>query len=51
MNVGSHLAKHLTSAIPGIYDVYVSIPLRIERMLRKSEPSAGRARMRDAEVA
>jgi hypothetical protein len=51
MNVGSHLAKHLTTAIPGIYDVYVAIPLRIERMMKKSEASPSRARMRDAEVA
>jgi hypothetical protein len=30
-----HLTRSLTSAIPSVYDVYVAVPLRIERALKK----------------
>jgi hypothetical protein len=33
----AHGARTLTVAGPALYDVYVSIPLRVERMLRKEE--------------
>ena len=29
------VARSLTSAVPSVYDVYVAIPLRIERTLKK----------------
>ncbi len=47
MTIAAHLAKYLTSAIPSIYDVYVALPLRIERMIRKADPVS----IDDAEVA
>jgi len=47
MTIAAHLAKYLTTAIPGIYDVYVALPLRIERMVRKTDSVT----MNDAEVA
>jgi hypothetical protein len=33
----AHGARTLTAAGPSLYDVYVSIPLRVERMLRREE--------------
>jgi hypothetical protein len=33
----AHGARTLTVAGPSLYDVYVSIPLRVERMLRREE--------------
>jgi hypothetical protein len=35
----AHGARTLTLAGPSLYDVYVSIPLRVERMLRKDDGS------------
>jgi hypothetical protein len=40
-----HAASALAGALPGAYDVYVAIPLRLERMLREG---GGRARRRPA---
>jgi hypothetical protein len=34
----AHGMRFLTLAAPNVYDVYVAIPLRIERMLRADEP-------------
>ncbi|MFQ5416885.1 MAG: hypothetical protein ACE5FL_07545 [Myxococcota bacterium] len=54
----AHLVRSLTNAIPSVYDVYVAIPLRIERTLKKrtgeemdGEPVIGEPNVTDAEVA
>ncbi len=57
MQVLAHVARYLTTAIPSIYDVYVAIPLRIERMVRKRSDDefdrdvVAEQEMSDAEVA
>jgi hypothetical protein len=56
MQVLAHIARYLTIAIPSMYDVYVAIPLRIERMLRGRsdddfDHEAAEQEMSDAEVA
>ena len=54
MVVLAHAAGYLTTLLPSIYDVYVAIPLRIERMLRRSDNSDSEEeerRLNDAEVA
>ncbi len=39
MNVLSHTVRYLAIALPSLYDVYISIPLRIERLVRSgNEP-------------
>jgi hypothetical protein len=40
VQVLAHLARYLTTAIPSVYDVYVAIPLRIERTLRSRSDDA-----------
>ena len=54
----AHLARYLTSAIPSIYDVYVAIPLRIERMVRSGsdydldqDEATGERKISEPEVA
>jgi hypothetical protein len=42
----AHVTKTLTGALPNVYDVYISIPLRIERAMqeqRDAEPGARRS--------
>ena len=54
MVILAHAAGYLTTLLPSIYDVYVAIPLRIERMLRRSDNSDSEEeerRLNDAEVA
>ena len=34
----AHAAQALTTAVPNVYDVYISIPLRIERVIRSGQP-------------
>ena len=61
MNVLSHVVRYLAIALPSLYDVYISIPLRIERLVRNggepergrsdSEPRKGKKPVGDAEVA
>ena len=38
VRVIAHTAQTLTAAFPNVYDVYISIPLRVERMARNSPP-------------
>jgi len=61
MNVLSHAVRYLAIALPSLYDVYISIPLRIERLVRngdepereKPEPARKKSKgpVGDAEVA
>jgi hypothetical protein len=57
VHVLAHVARYLTSAIPSVYDVYVAIPLRIERMVRSrsgddlDHDMVDEREMSDAEVA
>jgi hypothetical protein len=58
MQVLAHLARYLTTAIPSVYDVYVAIPLRIERAVRNrteddfdDDETTGKRRVSEAEVA
>ena len=44
VRVLGHVLSSLAGALPGIYDVYVAIPLRIERMLRGSKGGDGARR-------
>jgi hypothetical protein len=37
-NAFAHGARTLISAGPSLYDVYVAIPLRVERALRSDDP-------------
>lgn len=37
MTIAAHLTKYLTTALPGIYDVYVALPLRLERVFKKTK--------------
>ena len=39
VRVVAHAAGAMTTALPNVYDVYISIPLRIERGLRSTNPS------------
>ncbi len=44
MNVLSHVVRYLAIALPSLYDVYISIPLRIERLVRSgNEPERERS--------
>jgi hypothetical protein len=54
----AHVARYLTSAIPSIYDVYVAIPLRLERMVRSGsdydldrDEATGERKISEPEVA
>lgn len=38
VKVIAHASQAVTTAIPNVYDVYISIPLRIERMARSGQP-------------
>jgi hypothetical protein len=40
--VGAHTAGALASMLVSVYEVYISIPLRIERALRGAEPASRR---------
>ncbi len=51
MVILAHAARSLTSLLPSIYDVYVAIPLRIERSLRRSDDESEDERLDEAEVA
>ena len=57
MHVLAHIARYLATAIPSVYDVYVAIPLRIERMVRNrpvddfDHDGMAEQEMPDAEVA
>jgi hypothetical protein len=44
VRVLGHVLSSLAGALPGIYDVYVAIPLRIERMLHGSKGGDGTRR-------
>jgi hypothetical protein len=42
-----HMFQRLTSAVSALYDVYIVIPLQIERMVRRGGGTLGRERLRN----
>ncbi len=38
VRVLAHAAHSLTSAVPAVYDVYIALPLKLERMVRRDAP-------------
>ncbi len=46
VRVAAHAATSLASALPGVYDVYVAIPLRLERLAREAGAGAAGRRAR-----
>ncbi|MEE9608194.1 MAG: hypothetical protein V3U03_10705 [Myxococcota bacterium] len=44
MSAIAHAVRSLSSALPNVYDVYISIPLRIERLARNGEGSKRRVK-------
>jgi hypothetical protein len=40
VTAGSHVARHVGGLLSSFYDVYISIPLRIERIVRDDDDDA-----------